>query len=146
MELLDTGNLRISWDTYARPSFFHFRRYFINNHGDSGLDCFLFIGPLELRWWKPMKYTISRTAYFKALETYLELVSSLPSNLREAAPPFHQYLNAVTPKEPIHTPFKHNQHDPLWIELTEEGCQRLERLTNPHAATLLAVWIAQHGS
>lgn len=146
MELLDTGNLRISWDTYAGHSLFHFCRYFIYNHGNSGLDCFLFLGPLELRWWKPMNYTISRAAYFKAMETYLELANSLPSNLQEAAPPFHSYLEAVTPKGPLYTPFQHNRHDPLWVELTEEGFQRMERLSNPHAITLLAVWIAQHGS
>lgn len=93
-----------------------------------------------------MKYTISRAAYFKALETYMELASSLPPNLYKLAPSFHSYLEVVNHKEAVYRPFRHGGIDPLWIELTEEGMQRMERLSNPHATTLLAVWIAQHGS
>lgn len=143
-DLLDTGNLRISWRTYANPRWFFFIRYYIHNDNCQGLDSLLFLGPLQFRWWKQMNYTISRAAYFKGLEDYMEVVSSLPSNLQTLAPPFHRYLAVVSPKDPVRKPFQHGT-DPLWIELTEAGYQRLERLSNPHAATLLAVWLVQHG-
>jgi len=46
-QLLDTGNLRISWKTYYHPRFFYYKKYHIHD----GYDYFLFIGPLEFRWW-----------------------------------------------------------------------------------------------
>jgi len=48
-QLLDTGNLRISWKTYANPSTLFYHEYWIEK--DHGYDCFLFIGHLQFRWW-----------------------------------------------------------------------------------------------
>lgn len=48
-ELLDTGNLRISWKTYNNPSYLYYKEYWIKK--DHGYDCFLLIGPLQFRWW-----------------------------------------------------------------------------------------------
>lgn len=147
MKKLFGTNLRYGWKSYGSPSWFYYRRYFFCNHAYhiSGQDCLLFIGPLQFRWWKQMDYTISRPRYFTAEETYNKLLNSLPSNLHTLAPHFYEYLEVITPKEPVRKPFSRIHQESLWVELTVTGYQRLEQLSSPHAATLLAIWLVQHG-
>lgn len=140
-ELIDFGNLRISWNSYTNPNrFFCYRRYLI--HNQNGDDHFLFIGPLQFRWWTMKDYSrmINRSDYFKAMEIYHQTIMSL--NLQNP-PNFREFMPSLPLSDPSPTPFRATV-DTLLLELTPEGYRHYEMLSNKHAKTLLAVWIIQH--
>ena len=142
-ELLDFGNLRISWNTYSSPTgFFHYYKYVLYNQ--NGDDNFLFIGPLQFRWWKMKDYSrmINRQDYFKAMETYHKTIETL--NLQNP-PDFRLFMPTRPLSDPRPVPFRPMQ-DSLLVELTLEGYQHYKMLSNQHAKTLLAVWIIQHAN
>ncbi|SRR6266852_302314 len=140
-DIINIKNLCISWRSYASPSFFYYHRYHI--HHQNGDDYFLFIGPLQFRWWKMKDYSrmISRLDYFKAMETY----NKMAEKLRLEAPDFRLFVSPVPKVDRQPIPFRAISESEL-IELTPEGYQHYKMLSNQHATTLLAVWIIKHAN
>jgi len=85
---------------------------------------------------------ISRSGYFAAMAQYDSMVKALKI---KQAPDFRLFMPTVPFKDAIPIPFKHS-HYPMLIELTPDGYRHHQWLSNPYSVTLLAIWIAQHGS
>lgn len=137
-DLYDNGNLCISWKAYANSRFFYYHKYIIyNQNGDIH---FLFIGPLQFKWWKMRDYSrmINRSDYFKAMDAYIQMTLHLQN-----PPDFRLFMPTLPNSDPHPIPFRPVQ-DSLLVELTPEGYRHYQLLSNKHAKTLLAVWIIQH--
>jgi|SRR6267142_4162899 len=138
-QLIDFGNLRISWKLYASSKcFFLYHRFAI--HNQNGDDNFLFIGPLQFRWWKMKDYSrmINRSDYFRAMGTYIQMTLHLQN-----PPDFRLFMPTLPNSDPRPVPFR-PMRDSLLVELTPEGYRHYEMLSSQHATTLLAVWIIKH--
>lgn len=141
-DLYDNGNLCISWKTYAysKHKLFTYHKYQI--YDQNGDIHFLFIGPLQFKWWKMKDYSrmINRSDYFRAMEIYDQITKNLKL---EKPPDFRLFMPTLPNSDPQPIPFRHTM-DSLLVELTQEGYRHYEMLSNKHAKTLLAVWVIQH--